>query len=459
MSRQPRWFPVAFVGLIVMQVAFAGGLIAVGWRHEGRFPGLTSAHGLLLAGPDQAVKPAIDRLLQSRSAAILSRDREGFLRTVDPRGRQFLTAQDRLFQRVSEVPFSRWSYAIDGAIPVKARAASLSRLSHRYKAPVWLAKVTVSHAFRDVAGVELSGASYLTFVHRGTRWYLGGDDDLAALGLHTVRQPWEFGPVVMARRARVLVLGHLVQQGYVEQVSDIAERATTAVGRLFGNEHSTLVVIVPAGAQEARQLLARSGRRHPVAQQGHLAALSAVTTGGGDSGAVRIVLNTQVMAGLSDAGQETVLRHEAVHAVTREPETAAAPMWLSEGIAEYAAYFGRGYPRADIAPELARGVREGQFHAALPGPESFLPTDDDIPEADFSAVSAYRQAWSACAVLVSRVGFSALADIYRHTGDEPDDSDPVWRRALTERLHLSHDEFVRLWRKQLVALFDPAMKR
>ncbi|HEX3732585.1 MAG TPA: hypothetical protein VHU91_06675 [Mycobacteriales bacterium] len=459
MSRQPRWFPAAFVGLIVMQVAFAGGLIAVGWRHEGRFPGLTSAHGLLLAGPDQAVKPAIDRLLRSRSAAILSRDREGFLRTVDPRGHRFLTAQDRLFQRVSEVPFSRWDYAIDGAIPAKVRIASFSRLSHRYKAPVWSAKVTVSHAFHDAPGAELSETSYLTFVHRGTRWYLGGDDDLAGFGLHTVRQPWEFGPVVTARRDRVLVLGHLVQQDYVEQVSGIAERATAAVGRLLGNENSTLVVIVPAGDEEARQLLAGSGRRHQAAQQGHLATLSAVTTGGDDSGAVRIVLNTQVMAGLSDASQETVLRHEAVHAITREPETAAAPMWLSEGVAEYAAYFGRGYARADIAPELARGVRDGQFPAALPGPESFLPTDGDTPEAEFSATSAYRQAWSACAVLVSRVGFSVLADIYRHSGDEPDDSDPIWRRTLTERLHLSHDEFVRLWREQLVDLFDPAMKR
>jgi len=232
-ARGPKWFPVVFVTTIVVQLALAGGLIAAGWRQAGRFPGLPSTYGTVAAGPDAAVKPAIERLLSRRSAAVLAQDRDAFLRTVDPRSSRFAVAQDRFFQRVSDVPFSDWRYRVVGGLSPRVRSASVAGLRRRYHAPVWLAKVVVSQSFRGAPGAQLSGIDYLTFVHREHGWYLGGDDDLAEFGLHTSRQPWDFGPVVTVTLPHVVVLGHVVQQDYVDGLADLAERSADTVEQLF----------------------------------------------------------------------------------------------------------------------------------------------------------------------------------------------------------------------------------
>ena len=89
--------------------------------------------------------------------------------------------------------------------------------------------------------------------------------------------------------------------------------------------------------------------------------IAAVTTGeaGGSAKAPadRIIVNPDAYGVLGDFGKQVVLTHETTHVATRAPTTAATPLWLSEGYADWVGYRGTGRTAAQAAPELARAVR------------------------------------------------------------------------------------------------------
>ncbi len=457
MPRNPPWFPAAYACALLAQLALAAGLASAYWQQTGQLP-LTdsSQRGVLAAGSEPAMKRPIAQLLRHRSHAILDQNRAAFLRTVDPGSRHFSATQARLFQRVIEVPFSHWDHEVRGTVAPDIRQQWLPRLQRRYGAPVWLAEVTIRYRFTAVPSFELADTHYLTFVLRDGAWYLAADDDLDPAGLRSARQLWDSGPAVAAGGDGTLVLGHRVQQDFVQQVGRATERARSAVASLFGDEIAPMVVMVPTDLDEARKLLhvdSASGteRSEPV----HLSALSAVTTsaGGADSRGIYVVINTEAMARYSEQEQGIVLRHEAAHIATRQPAGAAAPSWLSEGIAEYAAYVGSGLDQAQFAPDLMSSLRSGQLPQRLPERRSFEPTAGAA--ADMKATGlAYRYAWSACVLLVERVGFAELLEIYRRSaGQTGGEAGSVWSPALQDRLVLSREEFVQLWWEYLVTSF------
>jgi len=88
----------------------------------------------------------------------------------------------------------------------------------------------------------------------------------------------------------------------------------------------------------------------------------------------------------------------------------------------------------------------------LPTRQSFESTAD-AGDATAAAL-AYRYAWSACVLLVKRVGFAELTEIYRRSAEQTGDAiDTVWPQALQDRLSLSREDFVRLWQEYLVTSF------
>ncbi|MGH3546072.1 MAG: hypothetical protein ACRDPW_09140 [Mycobacteriales bacterium] len=462
-SRNPPWFLAAYLAAIVAQLALAAGLASAHWDHTGQLPlGGSPDSGRFAAGTDTAMRRITAALLQHRSQAILASDRSAFLATVDPRSSRFITTQARLFQRVIEVPFSRWDHQVRGSVSPSVAQFWLPRLQRRYGAPVWLAEVTIAHRFNAVSDFELTGTHYLTFVLRGGSWYLAADDDLESSGLRSSRQLWDFGPVVAAAGAGTLVLGHLVQQDFVQQVGALTGRARAAVNGRFDVAGTPVVVMVPSDLHETRQLVPSAGGDEGL----HLAALSAVTTSGTstDPHQAYVVINTETMAGLGEAEQSAILRHESAHIATWDAAGINSPTWLSEGIAEYAAYADSGLGPARFAPELAAAVRAGKLPQQLPTRQMFdsddVPSDAAPSDQDLPTGLAYRYAWSACALLVERVGLTELVELYRRANTTADDNEigskagSVWPSALQDGLSLSLRDFTQLWREYLVTMFD-----
>ncbi len=462
MSRSPRWFPAAYVGALIAQLALAAGLVAAHWRETGQLPLVDSSPRVVLgAGTEPAMKRTASELLRHRSRAILDQNRAAFLRTVDPRSRDFAASQTRLFQRVIEVPFSHWEHHVRGTVSPAIRKQRLPALQRRYAAPVWLAEVAIRHRFADVPDFELAGTHYLTFVLRDGTWYLAADNDLDSSGLRSTRRLWDFGPVVTVSSGATLVLGHRVQQDFVQQMGRIAQRARGAVVDLFRAEIPPMAVVIPANLDEAQKLLPRASPdgAHRIGPA-HLSALSAVTTSASntDPRGAYVVVNAEMMAGLGEQEQANVLRHESAHIATRDWVGGSSPAWLAEGIAEYAAYAGSGLGRAQFAPDLASSVWSGKLPQQLPTQRSFEPETDAAGTTsiqDSAATGlAYRYAWSACALLVERVGFTELVELYRRSAQQTGgESNPVWSQALQDRLALSREDFVQLWREHLVTSF------
>ena len=115
-----------------------------------------------------------------------------------------------------------------------------------------------------------------------------------------------------------------------------------------------MVVLVPDSVESMAGLLGSPATGYR--------GIAAVTTGeAGATGerpalADRVIVNPRRTRSLGSFGQRVVLTHETTHVATRTSTSAATPVWLSEGFADWAAYRGEDRTPDLIAPELtARG--------------------------------------------------------------------------------------------------------
>ena len=106
-------------------------------------------------------------------------------------------------------------------------------------------------------------------------------------------------------------------------------------------------------------------------------------------GADRVWVNTPVMATLSSLGREIVLRHEILHVATGAAATAATPLWLEEGLAEFVGYRGSGVPLRTADRRRAAG-RARRARARPRCPTRASSPDRALAEAYESAARRVR---------------------------------------------------------------------
>lgn len=140
-----------------------------------------------------------------------------------------------------------------------------------------------------------------------------------------------------------------------------------------------------------------------------------------------------------------MLTHETTHVATRAHTTAATPLWLSEGYADWVGYRGSGRTAMQVAPELERAVREGRVPAALPVDKDFGFSGDAAKLAQ-----AYEGGWMACRLIADHWGEVRLNDFYRAVGDHGKRAGAV-EGALRDVLHTTPEKFTEQWRAYLRA--------
>ena len=144
--------------------------------------------------------------------------------------------------------------------------------------------------------------------------------------------------------------------------------------------------------------------------------IAAVTTG--ETGAARrsapadrVIVNPEAYGVLGDFGRQVVLTHETTHVATRADTSAATPLWLSEGFADWVGYRGTGRTPPEAAPELP-----GRRGAAACPPA--LPADDDFGfggDADALA-RGVRGRLAGLPLIAERWGEAKLTAFYRAVG-------------------------------------------
>ncbi|GAA3832973.1 hypothetical protein GCM10022206_84250 [Streptomyces chiangmaiensis] len=363
---------------------------------------------------------AVQQVLDRRAAAIVDGDRSAFLATEAASGP---AAGATEFDNLRDVPLAAWSYRLTALHRTGDRATADAELRYRIKgydrAPVTAVRV-------------------LRLTLSGGRWVVSSDEPAEKAN----QQLWEQGAVEVVRGAHSLVLGVGQPRNVLRTYANLADRAVPAVTEAWGSDWPRhVVVLVPRTLQGMAGLLGApaSGYR----------GIAAVTTG--EAGGVakapadRIIVNPDAYGVLGDLGKQVVLTHETTHVATRAHTTAATPLWLSEGYADWIGYRGTGRPPGQVASELDRSVTLGRVPAALPKDSDFAFAGDQGKLAQ-----AYEGGWMACRMIADRWGEVRLNEFYRMVGDHRKRPGAV-EGAMEKVLGTTPEAFTRQWQAYLRA--------
>ncbi|WP_445283835.1 hypothetical protein [Streptomyces sp. DSM 118148] len=369
-------------------------------------PPLAGCAGRTAADP---VTTEVQRVLDRRSAALLGHDESAF----------GATGARTAYVRLRALPLASWAYRVTALRRAGSGATADTELRYRV-------------AGYDRAPVTVRRTLTLRRTDGG-RWYVTGDRPAAKTG----QQLWDQGRVTAVSGARSLVLGTGQSAAELRRYARLADRAVPAVSAAWGTAWTRrLVVLVPRSLAGMAGLLGSpaSGYR----------GIAAVTTGEagspGRTPADRVVVNPEAYAVLGEVGKQVVLTHETTHVATRAQTTAATPLWLSEGYADWIGYLGTGRTPAETAPELARAVRNGKAPAALPTDRDFGFSGDPTRLAQ-----AYEGGWLACRMIAAHWGESRLGAFYRAVGAHAERAGAL-ADALHRVLGTTPEAFTAQWR-------------
>ncbi len=175
------------------------------------------------------------------------------------------------------------------------------------------------------------------------------------------------------RTAQLIDLGAPGGAALLDRITAELPGATEAVTAFWGSDWRRDISVVVAGS--AQQFGALAGGAPDVA---------ATTT------AERIMFSPAAGA-MSDTDLRTVLRHELFHYAARADTAADAPVWLTEGVADFV-----GRPPAATAPAAPVA----------------LPTDAELATPGPARAGAYDRAWEFATYIADRYGTGTLRALY-----------------------------------------------
>ncbi|WP_274557510.1 hypothetical protein [Streptomyces spiramyceticus] len=366
----------------------------------------------------------IQRALDRRAAAVVDRDEAAYLDVLDPRAGTLRAAERREFRNLADVPLRSWEYRLTGLDRTGAGRVT--------------AQVELRYRFEGYDGAPVKAATEVELAERDGRWYVAADRTAAG----SARQLWEQGKVTVVRGTHSLVLGTGQDAGRLRAIADTADRAVPAVDRAWPEGWARrLVVLVPSSVDAMGSLLGAPA----AAYRGIAAVTTGESVGSGRAPADRVIVNPEAYAVLGDFGRRLVLTHESTHVATRAHTSAATPMWLSEGFADWVAYRDTGRTAAQAAPELRRAVHAGEVPA-----DAALPADKDFGfGGDAEGLGrAYESGWLACELIAERWGEEKLTAFYRAVGAERQREGAV-EKAMRSELGTTLEDFTVGWREYL----------
>ena len=399
---------------------------------------LVLAAGVAMA-PARAQAPdgAEDRLgqvqtvLDARVAAVGRGDRQAWLATVDPAApAAFRAAQARSFDGLRTLPLS--TYRLTARLEDSGDLGS--HLSPRYQgAPTFLPETRQSYRFRGYDERDAVDTLWLTFVRRDGRWYVGGDADLADLGLDTARNLWDLGPVRVAPTTHFLVLSRPDQAARADALAGIAEEAAGLLERRWDRPWSGRIPLILPGSIEELETMLQS--TFDLDNFVAFVVYGATRDTGWDATAPRIFIQDRNLSRYGRGFQLETLVHELVHAATVAIVGPFIPGWVHEGTADW----------------VAKGGPEGGDISARPprGSDGRLPLDFEFTSGGGSAIlRSYDESRSATAFLAQRWGQGAPSTLLGALGRPrvaPGNADYHVDQALRQVTGLDLAGFQRTW--------------
>jgi hypothetical protein len=405
----PRRPPAGLVLAAVVVLALVAGLAVLltrGGGADGR-PAPVADAGT--AARDKAVRTILDR----RAAAVLDRDEKAWLADVDPRAADFRRAQQVVFANLAQVRFASWDYELIG------RDYDRPDLADTYDVPYHLPAMLVHYAIQGYDLGPVARPQVLTFVQRGTRWYVASDSDADSDLPETGHaDPWDRRAMVARKGHHVLVLADAEDKGRLGALVRVSDAAVSAVARMWPDGWRRKVVVVAVRDQQLIETYFRTELQ--TSDEVAAIAVPAFDTVPGwtprdetsydatDDAATRsrVILNPRYFQP-GNADNAVLLIHEVTHVATQARTLPGAPTWLVEGIADYTAYRTLRPFSVTLPGSLRKEVEAGSVD---------LPTYDfyqhDVP-------AHYLAGFLACAFVSDRYGEGTLRRYYRSLAATP----------------------------------------
>lgn len=360
-----------------------------------------------VAAPADVVEQ-VRRVLARRAAAVRRGDRDRFLATV-VRRRALRVAESTYFANLAQLPLAEFRYAFD--------PASLVREGDDY----WvLVDLHLQLDGYDATPVVTRDRMRLRTVPGG-RLRIAATADRAwerRNGVHPA--PWEAGPVEVRTGAGVLGIFDAGSVRHAESLVASVQRGIDQVSAVVPYEWSRTVVVYALSDPSflAHVPALPGGDPDPVA-----AVAFPVPAGPGDPtiASTRVVFHPRTVA-MPGPERDRLVRHELAHVAIGERDD-RAPVWLSEGIAEYVSV-------RPMAPQDRR-VAAAAVEAAR-ADRVVLPADRSFNGAD--SAQHYGLSWWACEYLARSFGETVLFGLLDAAAAGEDVPEVMQRRlALGER--------------------------
>lgn len=360
----------------------------------------------------------LQALLDDRAAAIRGRDRTAFLGGL-ARSASLRTTEGGYYDNLAQLPLADFSYRLVPATLVRTGRAYWGVVEVTMRLDPYDARATRAvDRFRFVPAGSRSD-SYRIASTTDRDW----ERDNAG-----VQQPWDTEPVTVREGAGVLGVFDSASTRQADGVVASVERGLADVApRVPYTEWGSRAVVyalsdptfldgfddVPGGDPEALDGVAFS-----------------VTAADDEAlASTRFALSPSLLpraaASRPDAALDRLVRHELVHVAVGVHDD-DAPVWLSEGLAEWVSW-------QAVAPERRR-VPSAALAAVRRGVET-MPTDAEFNDAD--ADVHYALAWWVCEWLVRTFGAVAPWKVLDAIAQRPDD-DP--RKVVRDLLSISVDQ-------------------
>lgn len=321
----------------------------------------------------------LTRVLDRRAGAVRRGDRAAFLRQLAPRPR--LRAQQLThFENLRQLPLADYRYSID--------PAELVREGDRY----WLT-VELHLQLEGYDAVPVTTRDRFRFAPaRGPGGYrldsVSDPDWERRAGVRP--EPWDTGPVVVRSGRGVLGIFDADSVAAAPALLASVEAGIEAVSQVVPYGWSRSVVVYALSGEEFLRALPAPAGGVPADLDG-LAFPVAAAPDDPTLAGTRFVLHPRMLAA-AGSERDRLVRHEIAHVAVGERDD-AAPVWLSEGIAEYVSVQAMAPQERRLTTSAVRAASAG-----LTG----LPRDEDFNGAD-SAVN-YALSWWAVESLVRSFG-------------------------------------------------------
>lgn len=383
------------------------------------------------APPDalQGIEEALDR----RADAVRRGDEKAFLAGLakGDQGDPGLRDQQRVYlANLRQLPLAVFDYTVD--------PAGLVRDGEAYWVVVDLALQLDGF---DAAPVVSRDRFRFTPGDQPGRFRLASVTDLQWEADNQIRpQPWDDGEIVVTRGTGVLGVFDSGSVRASVKLLNSVERGIADVAGVVPSSWSQSVVVYALSNTAFLSTLPGLPGGDPTSLDGVAFPVFA-SPDGGDLVGTRFVLHPGM---LDEAGRarDRLVRHELTHVAIGEADD-QAPVWLSEGLAEYVS--------VQALPPEKRTISEAALEAARAGVTE-MPPDDSFNDAGTPgrASANYGIAWFACEYLAASYGEVTLWQVLDALNQEDADPDDV----LTTQLGFNVRTLARKAGKLILTTYD-----